>query len=41
MLLIVSTVFVCLNLPSYIVRVKIYLEVSGMYALDENFASLG
>uniref|UniRef100_A0AAG5DEM8 G-protein coupled receptors family 1 profile domain-containing protein n=2 Tax=Anopheles atroparvus TaxID=41427 RepID=A0AAG5DEM8_ANOAO len=26
MLLIVSTVFVCLNLPSYIVRVKIYLE---------------
>uniref|UniRef100_A0A182JJ39 G-protein coupled receptors family 1 profile domain-containing protein n=1 Tax=Anopheles atroparvus TaxID=41427 RepID=A0A182JJ39_ANOAO len=27
MLLIVSTVFVCLNLPSYIVRVKIYLEV--------------
>ncbi|XP_058065813.1 growth hormone secretagogue receptor type 1-like [Anopheles bellator] len=26
MLLIVSTVFVCLNLPSYIIRVKIYLE---------------
>uniref|UniRef100_A0A182QYX4 G-protein coupled receptors family 1 profile domain-containing protein n=1 Tax=Anopheles farauti TaxID=69004 RepID=A0A182QYX4_9DIPT len=26
MLLIVSTVFVCLNLPSYIVRVMIYLE---------------
>ncbi|KFB48397.1 AGAP005002-PA-like protein [Anopheles sinensis] len=26
MLLIVSTVFVCLNLPSYIMRVKIYLE---------------
>lgn len=28
MLLIVSTVFVCLNLPSYAVRVKIFLGVS-------------
>ena len=31
MLLVVSTVFLCLNLPSYVLRVLIYVQVSAAY----------
>ncbi|XP_055606082.1 neuropeptides capa receptor [Uranotaenia lowii] len=37
MLLIVSTVFVCLNLPSYAVRVKIFLGVSIIFVFQHSW----
>jgi hypothetical protein len=35
MLLIVSTVFVCLNLPSYVMRLRAYIQVSSCFNIKK------